>query len=127
LEGDILKESCGGLDDAMIRTCRRLVSAFLQQNKFAEVNGIVLEDAILPSFPECKTMKDYCLRYVDCMGVDAEGPFVYLGVIFVALRCYGLTVLFDRRKDVVLNFFETSPNCLAGGDAIGADGCCVHL
>jgi hypothetical protein len=128
-EADILRDSEAGLDDAMIRTCRRLVSSFLLQNRLTEVNGITLEDAILPSFPECKSMKDYCLRYVDSMGVDAEGPFVHLGVMFTALRCYGVTVLFDRRQDVALNFFETSPNCEPETSTEGShtDGCCVHL
>ena len=72
-------------------------------------------------------MRTYCSEYVDRMGVDAEGPFVYLGVIFIALRCYGLTVLFDRRNDVMLNFFETKPSVIAMDTDKTSFGGCVHL
>ena len=72
-------------------------------------------------------MRAYCAEYVDRMGVDAEGPFVYLGVIFIALRCFGLTVLFDRRNDVLLNFFETNPSAIVlESDKVHFGGC-VHL
>jgi hypothetical protein len=54
-------------------------------------------------------MNEYCTEYVNDMGRSAEGPFVYLGVLFLVLGCHGLTIFLDRRDDVALSFYETSP------------------
>ncbi len=55
-------------------------------------------------------MNDYCHRYVEKMGEDAEGPFVELGLLFIALQCFGVTVFFDRRDEIPLSFLETNPS-----------------
>jgi hypothetical protein len=39
-----------GLDVALIKLCKRLVSTFLVKKKDALFNGLSLTDAILPSF-----------------------------------------------------------------------------
>ena len=41
------------------------------------------------------------------MGRSAEGPFVYLGVLYLALGCSGITVFLDRRSEVQLSYYET--------------------
>ena len=52
-------------------------------------------------------MEEYCARYVDLMGEDAEGPLVYLGVLLTSLDCSGVTVFLDRRENVAMNVYET--------------------
>ena len=43
------------------------------------------------------------------MGEDAEGAFVYMGLLQSSLNCSGVTVLLDARADIPLNYLETSP------------------
>ena len=42
------------LDLALIRACRRLCSLYLCTNQDVEVNGISLNDAILPLYPDVR-------------------------------------------------------------------------
>ncbi len=61
-----------------------------------------------------RTMKEYCDAYVLPLGICAEGPFVYCGVIYRALYSHGNTVLIDRREDTPIieipsNLEETVP------------------
>ena len=51
-------------------------------------------------------MEQYCNAYVNAMGIDAEGPLVYLGILFKCLDCYGVIIHLDRRDDVSMNAFE---------------------
>lgn len=96
-----------GHDLALVSACRSIVSRYLIQNQKLEISGISIADAILPSFPDISNMEEYCARYVDCMGEDAEGPLVYLGVLLKSLDCWGVTIFLDRRDDVAMNVYET--------------------
>lgn len=51
-------------------------------------------------------MEQYCEKYVLKMGVDAEGPFVNLGVLLLAFNCTCTIVLLDSREDVEMAVVE---------------------
>jgi hypothetical protein len=71
-----------------------------------DFNGIALADTILSSY-EVADMAEYVERYVLALGEDAEGSFVYLGIMFKALGIGGRTVFLDRRDDVDLTILRT--------------------
>jgi ubiquitin thioesterase protein OTUB1 len=128
LEADILTKQPStdksSIDHALIRACRAIVSTFLKRNQDQDMtgSGLSIKDAILPSHPECSSMEEYCRRYVDAMGEDAQGAFVYLGLLQSSLQCAGVTVILDNRAEVKTNILETSP-LEAGSAAIAT----IHL
>lgn len=50
-------------------------------------------------------MEEYCDKYCLTMGVAAEGPFVDLGLLLLALDCTGVIVYLDDRDEVELSTF----------------------
>lgn len=90
------------LDLSIVRACRRLVSAYIMNNQTLDLNGISLRDAILPSCPDVQGMAQYCHKYVNLMGRDAEGPLVEGGLLLAALSCNGCLIYLDRRDDAPL-------------------------
>jgi ubiquitin thioesterase protein OTUB1 len=115
LKSDILTKhpssDQSSIDLALIRACRAVVSSFLKRHQDRDINdsGLAIKDAILPSHIDCQTIEDYCRKYVDVMGEDAQGAFVDMGLLQSSLHCSGVTVMLDARAGVPLNFFKTSP------------------
>eukprot|EP00607_Mallomonas_marina_P009645 CAMPEP_0182419612 /NCGR_PEP_ID=MMETSP1167-20130531/4026_1 /TAXON_ID=2988 /ORGANISM="Mallomonas Sp, Strain CCMP3275" /LENGTH=781 /DNA_ID=CAMNT_0024594623 /DNA_START=457 /DNA_END=2803 /DNA_ORIENTATION=- len=101
MEEWMLKAS-NGLDLNLVQTCRLLVSRYLLLHQDKEMNGLKVRDAILPSYSDVSDMGSYCSKYVEAMGVDAEGPLVSGGLLFEALGCTGRTVFLDGRPEVDL-------------------------
>lgn len=52
-------------------------------------------------------MHEYCARYVESMGEDAEGPLVDFGILLKSLNCWGVTIHLDRRDEVPMIVYET--------------------
>ena len=113
LEADVLTKHSlsdkSSIDLALIRACRAIISSFLKRHQDHDMHGLSIKDAILPTYPDCSTIEDYCRKYVDVMGEDAEGAFVYMGLLQSSLNCSGVTVFLDARADIPLNYLETSP------------------
>eukprot|EP01041_Mallomonas_annulata_P005581 gene5581-11240_t len=101
-------ESEGRFDLALVLACRLTVSLCISSDPNRDLNGLPIIDAILPSYPDVKSLSEYCQVYVETMGVDAEGPLVSCGLLFEALHCSGCTVILDRRTEVDLSLIETS-------------------
>jgi hypothetical protein len=95
------------LDAPLIRACRRLVGQFILDHASDQFNGIELQVAIMASHSEVLSLQDYVREYIFQLGVDAEGSFLQLGVLFSALACHGRTVFLDRRADVAIKIMET--------------------
>eukprot|EP01041_Mallomonas_annulata_P004708 gene4708-9330_t len=95
------------LDLAAIRACRRLVSHYLLSNPNQEMNGLSVKDAILPSYPDIDGLAQYCHKYVNTMGTDAEGPLVDGGILLTALSCNGCIIFFSREESVPLRVVVT--------------------
>ena len=53
LEADVLNAK-KKLDLAMIRACKKLVSLILIRDKDVDRNGLTLNDAIMPSYDDCR-------------------------------------------------------------------------
>lgn len=64
-------------------------------------------------------MEEYCGKYCLTMGTDAEGPFVNLGLLMLALNCTGVIVYLDPRDDVEVS-------CIAS-ESTGNEIACVHV
>ena len=62
---------------------------YLIQMQDSTINGISLKESILPLYADVSSMEEYCSKYVDKMGIDAEGPFVNIGLLLLALQCKG--------------------------------------
>ena len=90
-----------------MKVCRLLVSRYLVQHQTKELNGLSIRDAILPSYPDVRNMTDYCTKYVETMGADAEGVVVSAGILLSALQCTGCTVFLDHREDVGVTVMGT--------------------
>ena len=71
-----------------------------------------------------RTMEEYCSKYVEKMGVDAEGPFVDIGLLLLALHCRGTIIYLDNREDVDLKMIESG--VLPGSEETDIYGS-VHL
>jgi hypothetical protein len=52
-------------------------------------------------------MRDYCKQYVTKMGVDAEGPFIELGLLPLTLGCRCTIIYLDRIQGNELKAFES--------------------
>ena len=50
-------------------------------------------------------MTDYCEKFVDTMGEDAEGTLVELGILPKCLMTSSVIIHLDRRSDVDINVF----------------------
>jgi hypothetical protein len=106
-ESDILNGS-SGIDLALVRCCRQLVSNYLMNHTETEFNGLSLIDAILSSHNDCNDLAEYCEKYVSMMGEDAEGFLVNLGILPLSLGFSIVTVVIDRREDIATNVYLTS-------------------
>lgn len=52
-------------------------------------------------------MDEYCEKYVQPMGVDAEGAFVFVGVLMRVLQCHGYIIVLDRNEEADLGGYES--------------------
>jgi hypothetical protein len=106
-ENDILN-SYTRLDQSLIRAIRYAAGSYILDHQEENLHGITLKEAILPSYPTCRSLEEYCEEYVLRMGIDAEGPLVDMGILFSLLHSKGTLVMFDRRYSTDrISFFSS--------------------
>mmetsp|Transcript_7963 Transcript_7963/g.23636 ORF Transcript_7963/g.23636 Transcript_7963/m.23636 type:complete len:417 (+) Transcript_7963:52-1302(+) len=95
-----------GLDQALIRACRRLVRIFLmEQADKASPSGLTYSELVRALDVSYAGVEDFCARVVDPMGIDAETLVIDVlpKQLGVGLRVW----LLDRREGVDLVPLDT--------------------
>jgi len=88
-------------------------------------NGLTLKDTILPSYEEddeVVDMKSFCTKFVDAMGVDAEGPFVELGILPHLLKCKCIINSLGNRSNDSFVVTDFTLALIEEGSGEGASG-----
>jgi len=105
------------LDIVLVWSSRLMVSEYLVKNKDRNVNnfGMSIDQMFTTCFEEkgIKSTEDYCESDILTWGVDAESPFIELGVLEETLGCNCNIIILDRNgncKSVQYNLPEGRPD-----------------
>jgi hypothetical protein len=104
------------LDIVLVWSSRLMVSEYLVKNKNRNMNnfGMSIDQMFTTCFEEkgIKSTEDYCEADILTWGVDAESPFIELGVLEEILHCKCNIIILDRNgncKAVSYEFQDEKP------------------
>ena len=118
----MLNES-NGLDKALVNACRKLLATKIIGDQEIMHEGLSLRVAILSVYViegRCKSLEDFCEKFVLKMGVSAEGAHIEFGILPMALGC-----------NTVIEYIGPQENCRSTLTTIVPDDkesiCTLHL
>ncbi len=112
-----------GLDKALVNACRKLLATKIIGDQESLHGDLSLKVAILLVYEiegRCKSLEDFCEKFVLKMGVSAEGAHIESGILPMALGC-----------NTVIEYIGPQENCRSTLTTIVPDDkesiCTLHL